>query len=88
MAASPMVGAGHHVRAKTNTPIIGILTQPIPEKASQWNDEYNRIKDAVNATRSRRESWKKLFHKKAYVENSHIQFLEGAGARVVPVDFE
>ena len=33
MAASPMLGAGHHVRAKTNTPIIGILTQPIPEKA-------------------------------------------------------
>lgn len=26
MAASPMVGAGHHVRAKTNVPVIGILT--------------------------------------------------------------
>lgn len=22
--------AGHHIRAKTNSPIIGILTQPIP----------------------------------------------------------
>jgi hypothetical protein len=27
---SPITGAGHHVRAKTDTPIIGILTQPIP----------------------------------------------------------
>jgi hypothetical protein len=26
MASSPMVGAGHHVRAKTNVPVIGILT--------------------------------------------------------------
>jgi hypothetical protein len=25
----PINGAGHHVRAKTNTPIIGILTQPV-----------------------------------------------------------
>lgn len=31
MASSPMVGAGHHVRAKTNVPVIGILTQPITE---------------------------------------------------------
>ena len=31
MAGKPIVGAGHHVRAKTNIPIIGILTQPIPE---------------------------------------------------------
>jgi hypothetical protein len=26
MASSPIVGAGHHVRAKTQIPIIGILT--------------------------------------------------------------
>jgi len=26
MATSPIVGAGHHVRAKTDIPIIGILT--------------------------------------------------------------
>jgi len=32
MASSPMVGAGHHVRAKTNVPVIGILTQPITEE--------------------------------------------------------
>lgn len=32
MAGSPMVGAGHHVRAKTNVPVIGILTQPITEE--------------------------------------------------------
>jgi len=31
MKHSPMVGAGHHVRAKTNSPVIGILTQPFPE---------------------------------------------------------
>jgi hypothetical protein len=32
MSGKPIVGAGHHVRAKTNIPIIGILTQPIPEE--------------------------------------------------------
>ena len=31
MHDSKMIGAGHHVRAETNTPIIGILMQPIPE---------------------------------------------------------
>jgi len=28
--------AGHHVRAKTDQPIIGILTQPLPDA---WKDE-------------------------------------------------
>ena len=39
---SPMVGAGHHVRAKTNSPIIGILMQPIPQNEI-WESEFERI---------------------------------------------
>ena len=46
-ADSQMLGAGHHVRAETNTPIIGILMQPIPEESdgnqSKWNEEYERL---------------------------------------------
>ena len=44
----PIVGAGHHVRAKTNVPVIGILTQPIPSTQNgdshRWMDEFERIK--------------------------------------------
>mmetsp|Transcript_11130 Transcript_11130/g.18678 ORF Transcript_11130/g.18678 Transcript_11130/m.18678 type:complete len:108 (+) Transcript_11130:168-491(+) len=39
MSKSPMVGAGHHARAETNTPIIGILMQPVPV-GSQWQAEF------------------------------------------------
>jgi len=42
MASSPMVGAGHHVRAETNVPIIGVLTQPIPGGHNAWNAEFER----------------------------------------------
>jgi hypothetical protein len=38
-----MVGAGHHSRAKTNTPVIGILMQPIPDNEI-WNKEYERLR--------------------------------------------
>lgn len=45
-----MEGAGHHVRAKTNTPIIGILTQPIPrvenDDSAKWMSEFQRIQKA------------------------------------------
>ena len=46
MADSPMIGAGHHVRAKTNTPIIGILMQPIPSSKNGdsplWEKEFKK----------------------------------------------
>ena len=29
---SPMINAGHHIRSKNDSPIIGILTQPIPSE--------------------------------------------------------
>ena len=33
---SPVIlQSGHHVRAKTNSPIFGVLTQPVP---SEWTD--------------------------------------------------
>jgi len=46
-----------------------------------------RVRDAVNATRSSKERFRKLFDKKSYIENSHVKYLEAAGARVVPVDY-
>ena len=62
-----LVNVGHHVRAKTNQPIFGILTQPLPD---EWNNE------------SLEESTFKSFF-----ESSHADFLQAAGARVVPIDF-
>jgi hypothetical protein len=42
-----MLGAGHHVRAETNTPIIGVLMQPIPDvkdgNSERWGQEYERL---------------------------------------------
>jgi hypothetical protein len=43
-----MIGAGHHVRAKTNTPIIGIVMQPIPQEklgdSPLWEQEFEKHK--------------------------------------------
>ena len=39
-----MVGAGHHVRAKTNIPVVGILTQPIVKENKIMMDQYHKIK--------------------------------------------
>jgi len=42
-----MIGAGHHVRVETNTPIIGVLMQPIPDvidgNSEKWGQEYERL---------------------------------------------
>ena len=42
--------AGHHVRAKTNQPIFGVLTQPLP---AEWNNDleitYKSFFEASNA---------------------------------------
>jgi hypothetical protein len=46
MHDSPMVGAGHHVREKTQNPIIGILTQPV-QREGKWNEEFKRVQDKV-----------------------------------------
>lgn len=54
--------AGHHVRAKNNSPIFGVLTQPVP---SDWKDQSAET----------------------FVESSHIEFLQAAGARVVHLDY-
>ena len=47
MHESKMIGAGNHVRAETNTPIIGVLMQPFPEvkddNSERWNLEYERL---------------------------------------------
>ena len=42
MQHSPMVGAGHHVREKTQNPIIGVLTQPVPREG-RWQDEFKKV---------------------------------------------
>lgn len=60
-----LLNAGHHVRAKTNQPIFGVLTQPIP---SEWSSDLG-----LNNT--------------SFIETSHVDFLQAAGARVVPIDY-
>lgn len=54
--------AGHHLRAKKNDPIFGVLTQPMP---ADWQLEGSET----------------------YIEASHVQFLESAGARVIAIDY-
>ena len=63
--APVLLNAGHHVRAKTNQPIFGVLTQPIP---SEWSSDLG-----LNNT--------------SFIETSHVDFLQAAGARVVPIDY-
>lgn len=60
-----MTNAGHHVRAKTNQPIFGVLTQPLP---TEWNSDFEST-----------------YH--SFFESSHADFLQAAGARVVPIDY-
>ena len=60
------MNAGHHMRAKTNQPIFGVLTQPIPD---EWTDEFDL-------------SYSSFF------ETSHADFLQAAGARIVPIDYK
>ena len=65
MASSPMVGAGHHVRAETNVPIIGILTQPVPTGNDVWSTEFDKIQ--------KEQGNEKPF--KTFIESSHVKFL-------------
>ena len=60
-----LTNAGHDVRAKTNQPIFGVLTQPLPE---HWNEDLEST-----------------YH--SFFESSHADFLQAAGARVVPIDY-
>ena len=96
LRSSPIVGAGHHVRAKTNVPIIGILTQPIPSKengdSDVWEKEFQRIKQKViDSTdlkyESREKVEEKTFPKKQFIEATHVKFLQSSGARVIAIDY-
>lgn len=78
MASSPMVGAGHHVRAKTNVPVIGVLTQPIPETNEAWNAQVDKVL----------ETSEQEYPNKQFIEATHVKFLESAGARVVPIMYD
>jgi len=89
-----MIGAGHHVRAETNTPIIGVLMQPIPEvkdgNSDKWGLEYERIQKMRYEELLRTEPHiliEDVYPKKSYIESSHVKFLESAGARVIPIDY-
>lgn len=97
MKDKPIQGAGHHVRAKTNTPIIGILTQPLPTSAqghhSMWENQYENYKEqqyksylddeSIKDSKSRDD----IFPMKQFIEATHIKYLEAAGARVIPIDY-
>ena len=67
MGKPVLTNQGHHVRAKTNQPIIGVLTQPLPES---WNEQLDQSS---------------TYH--SFFESSHADFLQAAGARVVPIDY-
>ena len=81
-----MVGAGHHVRAKTNTPVIGILTQPIPSESYQWQKEFERIENEVKSQETNTFHIQNLTGQ--FIESTHVKFLEAAGARVVPIHYD
>jgi len=90
MHNSPMVGAGHHVREKTQNPIIGILTQPV-QREGKWSEEFLRVQNKVWQDRQDMAIFSENvidpFPGKQFVEASAVKFLESAGARVVPVNF-
>lgn len=89
-----MVGAGHHVRAKTNVPIIGIVMLPIPSEehgdSPLWKQEFERVKrewfEQVKKENPEA-TMDQVFPRNLFVEATHVKFLEQAGARVVPVDY-
>jgi len=90
----PINGAGHHVRAKTNMPIIGILTQPIPSEEHgdhpQWKKEFERIKaQEYNKMKKEDSSFRydEMFPQEQFIESTHVKYLEAAGARVMPIDY-
>ena len=94
MHDSKMIGAGHHVRAETNTPIIGVLMQPFPEvkdgNSEKWVQEYERLQKLRYAElleSHQHLTLEEVYPKKSYIEASHVKFLESAGARVVPIDW-
>ena len=79
MANSPMVGAGHHVRTKTNVPVIGILGLPIP---GSGDDDYLTFVQNDLVVDSKKNEIESV----QYIQPSHVQFLESAGARVAPIN--
>lgn len=92
---SPIKGAGHHVRAKTNTPIIGILTQPIPSAVHgdslMWETQFNNFKEQEHKRMLDDDSTfmiEDVFPRGQFIENTHVKFLQSAGARVVPIDWQ
>ena len=95
MRDSPMVGAGHHARENTQTPIIGVLTWPLPRTNITaadrlWNSKFNRIRQQLIDEKSAElgiPSNDDPLERKQYIEASHVKFLESAGARIVPIDF-
>ena len=56
---------GHHTRARSNQPIFGMLTQPIPH---DWRREIE-------------------IGQNSFIESSNVDYLQAAGARVVPIDY-
>lgn len=87
-----MNGAGHHVRAKIQNPIIGVLTQPVHPGADDdlWTDEMERIQKRLREEKTVADGWNDetlAFPKKQYIEASHVKMLESSGARTIPLDF-
>lgn len=59
--------------------------QPIPN-LKQWEAEFTKATEDLGS-QERSNGGEKVFAKHMFIEASHVQFLESAGARVVPIDF-
>ena len=76
--------AGHHARAKTDAPLIGILTQPLPE---EWAT-HSELSEHIKKMNINKESDATSGRQPSFFEASHAEFLMAGGARVVAVDFQ
>ena len=61
------------------------------QREGNWNEEFKRVQDKVWNERREQALYAENvidpFPAKQYIEASVVKFLESAGARVVPVDF-
>ena len=55
-----MIRSGHHVRMKNVHPVIGILTQPLPDErfeTSVLTEEFNRINKEIKDEKSKEQGF-------------------------------
>lgn len=70
------------------------MTQPIPSTVHgdslMWETQFNKIKQKEHQKLLEDDplfDYDEVFPRGEFIENTHIKFLQSAGARVVPIDF-